>query len=78
MGDFLWVAVKKNTTQTLPGGRSTGVLRCWISVSYMFTGQLRQQSSDGAVLEYIVERKRMDDLASSILDRRFHEQKVTD
>ena len=39
-------------------------------------GQLRQQSSDGAVLEHIVERKRMDDLASSIVDRRFQEQKV--
>lgn len=28
------------------------------------------------VLEYIVERKRMDDLAGSITDKRFHEQKV--
>jgi crossover junction endonuclease MUS81 len=28
------------------------------------------------VLPYIVERKRMDDLASSIRDGRFHEQKV--
>ena len=28
------------------------------------------------VLEYIVERKRMDDLASSIMDGRFNEQKV--
>lgn len=29
------------------------------------------------VLPYIVERKRMDDLASSIKDGRFHEQKVS-
>ena len=29
------------------------------------------------VLDYIVERKRMDDLVSSITDGRFHEQKVT-
>jgi len=28
------------------------------------------------VLDYIVERKRMDDLASSIVDGRFREQKV--
>ena len=30
-----------------------------------------------AVLEYIVERKRMDDLAGSIIDGRFNEQKVS-
>ncbi len=29
-----------------------------------------------AVLEYVVERKRMDDLAGSIIDGRFHDQKV--
>lgn len=29
------------------------------------------------VLEYIVERKRMDDLAGSIVDGRYREQKVT-
>jgi len=29
------------------------------------------------VLDYILERKRMDDLASSIMDGRFKEQKVT-
>ena len=28
------------------------------------------------MLDYIVERKRMDDLAGSIIDGRFHEQKV--
>ena len=28
------------------------------------------------ILEYIVERKRMDDLAGSIIDGRFKEQKV--
>ena len=29
------------------------------------------------MLDYIVERKRMDDLAGSIIDGRFHEQKVS-
>ena len=29
------------------------------------------------VLDYIIERKRMDDLASSIIDGRFREQKVS-
>ncbi len=29
------------------------------------------------MLEYIVERKRMDDLAGSIIDGRFHDQKVS-
>ena len=28
------------------------------------------------VLDYIIERKRMDDLVGSIIDGRFHEQKV--
>ena len=28
------------------------------------------------VLDHIIERKRMDDLSSSIIDRRFSEQKV--
>ena len=35
----------------------------------------RNQEGDELVLPYIVERKRMDDLASSIRDGRFHEQK---
>ena len=39
-------------------------------------GQLMLPQSREVVLEYIVERKRMDDLAGSITDKRFHEQKV--
>ena len=38
--------------------------------------QLRLPESREIVLEYIIERKRMDDLSDSIIDRRFHEQKV--
>lgn len=40
-------------------------------------GLLRSMGAEGdeIVLDYIVERKRLDDLISSIKDRRFHEQK---
>lgn len=36
----------------------------------------RDQSGKELLLPYIIERKRMDDLGSSIKDGRFHEQKV--
>jgi hypothetical protein len=39
-------------------------------------GQVTLPSSREVVLDYIVERKRMDDLAGSITDGRFNEQKV--
>ena len=39
-------------------------------------GQLSLPEAREVVLEYIVERKRMDDLARSIVDKRFGEQKV--
>lgn len=38
-------------------------------------GQLRAPSSRELVLDYVVERKRMDDLCGSIIDGRFREQK---
>lgn len=37
----------------------------------------RNNKGEELVLPYVVERKRMDDLASSIKDGRFHEQKVS-
>ncbi|MGH0142468.1 UNVERIFIED_CONTAM: hypothetical protein FKN15_039348 [Acipenser sinensis] len=39
-------------------------------------GQLRAPQARELVLDYIVERKRMDDLCGSIIDGRFREQKV--
>lgn len=39
-------------------------------------GQLGLPESREVILEHIVERKRIDDLAGSIMDGRFHEQKV--
>ena len=47
-----------------------------MAVIIVLLGQLRLPDSNEIVLEYIIERKRMDDLADSIIDRRFHEQKV--
>lgn len=40
------------------------------------SGQLRAPVGRELVLDYIVERKRMDDLCGSIIDGRFREQKV--
>ena len=48
-----------------------------LSLPLLLPGQLRLPESREIVLEYIVERKRMDDLADSIIDRRFQEQKVS-
>lgn len=35
-----------------------------------------RETNDELVIPYIIERKRMDDLSASIVDGRFHEQKV--
>jgi len=35
-----------------------------------------RKTNDELILPYIIERKRMDDLSASIVDGRFHEQKV--
>ena len=43
---------------------------------FMHAGQLGLPPSREILLEHVVERKRMDDLAGSITDGRFHEQKV--
>lgn len=54
----------------------TSILLCDRLLLLLNAGQLRLPSSTEIVLEYIIERKRMDDLAGSIIDRRFQEQKV--
>ncbi|CAM1297388.1 MUS81 (predicted) [Pycnogonum litorale] len=50
---------------------------CWIAKEKVApqSGHLRLPQARELILDYIVERKRMDDLASSIKDGRFHEQK---
>lgn len=40
------------------------------------SGQLRPPVAKELVLDYIIERKRIDDLCGSIMDGRFREQKV--
>lgn len=35
-----------------------------------------RKTNDELIMSYIIERKRMDDLSASIVDGRFHEQKV--
>ena len=47
----------------------SGLLQC-------FSGRHPLEGDREVVLDHIVERKRMDDLASSIVDGRFREQKV--
>ena len=67
VGDFCWIARS-----------NTGLLRIFLSqlfvcfVEVVFAGGCAEE----LVLNEIVERKRMDDLACSITDRRFKEQKV--
>ena len=44
---------------------------------HFIIGQLVLPKRRELVLDYVIERKRMDDLCSSIKDGRFKEQKVT-
>ena len=72
VGDFIWIAQERV-------GASKGIVNlmsCLLYTLILFPGRLRLPESREVVLEYIVERKRMDDLAGSIIDRRFQEQKV--
>ena len=43
---------------------------------HTLVGRLSLPEASEIVLEYIIERKRMDDLSKSILDKRFSEQKA--
>lgn len=60
LGDILWIAKLK------PGHAA--------AFQYRNAGD-DDEGSDEIVLEHIIERKRLDDLVSSIKDGRFHEQK---
>ena len=74
VGDFTWIAREKATP--LPGWllRTKITLNC--GDCSQLAGQLGLPVSREVVLEHIVERKRIDDLAGSIVDGRFAEQKV--
>lgn len=73
VGDFLWIA--KEIVHVVPGNNCKPCDFWFLSLS-LSIDQLRLPESREIVLEYIIERKRMDDLSDSIIDRRFHEQKV--
>lgn len=83
LGDFLWVA--RERTVPTPGMCKTAFLnvpRQWMDTSLIFAfcceiqGCLSVPVARELILDFIVERKRMDDLCGSIIDGRFHEQKV--
>lgn len=77
VGDFVWVA--QETRPKDPGkymGRDRGRAP-WVGVAH--SGEcppLLAARPRELVLDHIVERKRLDDLCSSIIDGRFREQKV--
>lgn len=52
------------------------LMNCLVPPGFLSAGQLRAPAGRELVLDYIIERKRMDDLCGSIIDGRFREQKV--
>lgn len=65
-------------TRTLPLGDALWVARPKPGYQHLFTmGNIddEEEGCDEIVLDHIIERKRLDDLISSIKDGRFHEQK---
>lgn len=81
VGDFLWVAREK--VSPVPGNTVIFMVSTLNHENYnvilLFvpsSGQLRAPAGRELVLDYIIERKRMDDLCGSIIDGRFREQKV--
>ncbi|XP_061619965.1 crossover junction endonuclease MUS81 isoform X2 [Phyllopteryx taeniolatus] len=76
VGDFLWVAREKVTPSS--GALSALVLPSRRPPARLSLDTYAEDSAGRArelVLDYIVERKRMDDLCGSIIDGRFREQK---
>ena len=60
LGDALWIAKLKPTSEGMLTSKNTGD---------------DGEGKDEIMLDYIIERKRLDDLIGSIKDGRFHEQK---
>jgi crossover junction endonuclease MUS81 len=67
--DYMLDHLKKRGINAVKRSLEVGDV-CWVA-------RLNDDSSQECVLDFIIERKRMDDLKGSILDGRFHEQKVS-
>lgn len=70
--DYMLNGLKKRGVSVMKRSLEIGDM-CWVARSNVASGG----SPDECVLDYVVERKRLDDLKGSILDGRFHEQKVS-
>lgn len=70
--DYMLDGLKKRGVAVVKRSLEIGDM-CWVARLNNSAGALQ----DECTLDYIVERKRMDDLKGSILDGRFHEQKVS-
>ena len=69
IGDFVWIA-----KSSLRPGKSAVYI--WSLVITYPVNVTKCLPGDDLVLPYVVERKRMDDLRSSIMDGRYKEQKT--
>lgn len=92
VGDFLWVAREKVspvpgnsnvwepnecvTVEEQSSEKRQVEKKVTVQPHSPSPGQLRAPAGRELVLDYIIERKRMDDLCGSIIDGRFREQKV--
>ena len=68
IGDFLWIVRRKLLIKYV-----ICLLRCFVVFSFIANDRSLKFE---AILDYIVERKRLDDLSKSIIDGRYNEQKV--
>ncbi|KAF8610500.1 hypothetical protein BDV93DRAFT_601499 [Ceratobasidium sp. AG-I] len=68
--DYMLNGLKKRGVDVTKRSLEVGDM-CWVACLNNSTGSLQ----DECTMDYIVERKRLDDLKGSILDGRFHEQK---
>lgn len=76
-GEGLACSRYKATDQSDQRQRESVEDRLMMVKSDYSAGELRAPVGRELVLDYIIERKRMDDLCGSIIDGRFREQKVS-
>lgn len=76
VGDFVWVAQETQPGDPGKAGRELEWQGQWGWARTSTPRTLPAANPRELVLDHVVERKRMDDLCSSIIDGRFREQKV--